>query len=1582
MDQMQVRHTLSAASLPSVTEFSEPISETDEIESVLHLQKLGDELFEQKNFRQAVLFYSDALEIDEENAQLLSRRAIANSHLRNYKQALRDAEILVKFNPHVSKVKMGHQLLAVCYEKLDKPKQAISSYLKAIQLDTKQPYKLIDRLAHVVSRLCKGTVPKINPEDALPTQLMAVGQGLLEAHHPRSAVEVFQAVVSLKAVDKDQELMAQYLLACSCFDAKDYEKASDSFRKCVTIAQKYHDDSFTLRCYLRMARISFLVDNIEEGIIYAQKFLSLLKDKSEVIESKEVENVSNFAQEMHEWLILGYRALGDRETALDFAEKYTKTLNNKNDDLEVVAKAHLLLGFLREGGGQFVQALDSYQEYFKFAKKKRDRGGMARAYGCIGRTYHKLNNFPLAKSYYEQQMFLSEKLKYYTLLAPVLRNLAELHDDMGEYASTLEYLGMYLTVSRKLDEFETECKAYIYYGDFHSRRKEHTHALHYFEEAFKLAERSNLSEMKMLSSMKLSAILLEKSGVESATKALRLAREALKYFEEEAEFRQSEGGVVSLSTKGHIKECIDLEQQALYFLKHHLQALEVSEAFRGKDLVKMQTSCRGLKLTPRRSHPSMDAFNRLVKISGYPLLYLSVLRSGIYGWLLAPGLGCVHHNFHRATESSHVEYLRAIVSEVTKAGAADYDVEYRALPLASSDVIQRQQLYGTLKVKSSELSKVENQAMAVCDTSVGDNSKTSFSDKPLAILYRILIEPFESFLQKEERCAIVVDELLIHVPFDCLMTADGGILGERLKVNLIPCIHFLTPRQGSEQRGKPPNPDLNKDTRHRGTSPVYLDKLLRVVVPPIERPHRPIGGSVKEAPVMATNHPRPSFVAFESSFHNQVTDERDAVQEMEKRFLESRTSKGGTLITSSWSGTEVPSSKEGAIQIYQQLAPTVGILVMGNPKLPSQLQWRLKIWKPSMDLVSAQTEVHKIANQLSSTPLTGESMTKDSVLGKLSTATIVHIATYGCWAKAVFACSPNPTTSQGIQGPLPENKYLISDRDITGLKLIADLVVLNMGYGNKPRDVSLKLPLAFLAAGAKSVLLLRWPVCDVAQDKFWFQFYSLLDAGMYVSEALTQAKKSLKNDMRFEHPCHWAGFCLLGNDPFIDLSKVKSAVLDLHLNQMETEVLDTLPEDVLNVPQRRDADSTQDALIKKISSHLSQLLLQHQEQTDVIPGLVDLVNGYYQLTKSGDSNPPIQKVSASITSSVPAVKLLSIVGFHFQANGLDPDAPPIALYPQWDPDQLMDLTLQALQGIADICSNADCSFALSKVLQESNALHSNLIDVLALTVHMPEVQLKASDSGVAEIWNHSIAQDLLHHLGFAVVGTLLMFKENSDNKKLLSATLQVLCALCGEKGKAMVQRLDPRFLGVASRRVFSKSPSQSPIKSARLRSSSTMRTLLPAPPPKQLPSLNPVVVSDSKMAFSTSWRSLKEEDKERQEKMSLAKSLRAINSEGKTNVRVTNEWHALCSYPQALQTLNSLGQPKPKPTKVKVYPGGSLSSHRVPLGYKAPLPIEAIEQRRDYAHYVLKERQKDVARRHEKAVRDTFLPYVRSSKVV
>ncbi|PIK41499.1 putative tetratricopeptide repeat protein 28 [Apostichopus japonicus] len=366
---IQVRHTLSAASLPSITEFSEPISEADEIESVLHLQKLGDEAFHRKNFHQAVTFYSDALEIDEEHAQLLSRRAIANSHLRNYKQAQRDAEILVKFNPHVSKVEHWSSILAMCYEKLDKPKQAISSYLKAIQLDNKHRDRQTDRLAQVVSRLCKKTNLVINLDKALSSQLMVIGETLAKDGFPRSGVEVFQAVISLRPVDRGEELDAHFLMACCFLDNKEYEKALDSFRQCL----HWHlvtSPGYTVRCYLRMARICFTIEEYEDGVVYARKVISLCEDdQDQRDDEKKKEKFINMWQEMKEWLVLAYRALGDMGTALEQAELYLSSIDSNSQDREIASKAHLLIGFLREGNGQYLEALDSYQEFLEVSKR-------------------------------------------------------------------------------------------------------------------------------------------------------------------------------------------------------------------------------------------------------------------------------------------------------------------------------------------------------------------------------------------------------------------------------------------------------------------------------------------------------------------------------------------------------------------------------------------------------------------------------------------------------------------------------------------------------------------------------------------------------------------------------------------------------------------------------------------------------------------------------------------------------------------------------------------------------------------------------------------------------------------------------------------------------------------------------------------------------------------------------------------------------------------------------------------------------------------------------------------------------------
>ena len=66
--------------------------------------------------------------------------------------------------------------------------------------------------------------------------------------------------------------------------------------------------------------------------------------------------------------------------------------------------------------------------------------------------------------------------------------------------------------------------------------------------------------------------------------------------------------------------------------------------------------------------------------------------------------------------------------------------------------------------------------------------------------------------------------------------------------------------------------------------------------------------------------------------------------------------------------------------------------------------------------------------------------------------------------------------------------------------------------------------------------------------------------------------------------------------------------------------------------------------------------------------------------------------------------------------------------------------------------------------------------------------------------------------------------------------------------------------------------------------------------------------------------------------------------------------------------------------KVKVVPGLTPSQSRVPLDKVLPeLTTADMEQRRDYIHYVMKQRLEKTSRNHHQNVERLVLPYVTSS---
>jgi CHAT domain-containing protein len=209
-------------------------------------------------------------------------------------------------------------------------------------------------------------------------------------------------------------------------------------------------------------------------------------------------------------------------------------------------------------------------------------------------------------------------------------------------------------------------------------------------------------------------------------------------------------------------------------------------------------------------------------------------------------------------------------------------------------------------------------------------------------------------------------------------------------------------------------------------------------------------------------------------------------------------------------------------------------LVVGNPTMPT-VRSPLGRVVPLPPLPAAGREGQWVADALGATLLTGHAATERAVHERLADARVIHLATHG------FAYSSDaraldsfialaPDSAAGSDGLLTVGEVL--DR---APRLTADLVVLSAcqtGLGNlKQAEGTVGLQRAFLAKGARSVLVSLWSVSDEATELLMRRFYEhwLRDSDRPgKAEALRRAQGDVRTTRGFADPRYWAGFQLVG----------------------------------------------------------------------------------------------------------------------------------------------------------------------------------------------------------------------------------------------------------------------------------------------------------------------------------------------------------------------------------------------------------------------------------------------------------------------
>ena len=213
-----------------------------------------------------------------------------------------------------------------------------------------------------------------------------------------------------------------------------------------------------------------------------------------------------------------------------------------------------------------------------------------------------------------------------------------------------------------------------------------------------------------------------------------------------------------------------------------------------------------------------------------------------------------------------------------------------------------------------------------------------------------------------------------------------------------------------------------------------------------------------------------------------------------------------------------------------------GALIVGDPDVGKVL-YKGEL-HPIKRLPFAGEEAKMIGDLLGTQPLLGKQATKQMVLQRINSVSLIHFACHGDTERGEIILASPPLTDRKPK----EEDYLLTMGDISKVRVRARLVVLSCCYtaeGQISSEGVAGIARAFLGSGARSVLVALWAIQDEATKEFMSRFYANLVRGKSASESLRKAMKWMRQN-GFSELRQWAPFMLIGDNVTLDFQKLMS----------------------------------------------------------------------------------------------------------------------------------------------------------------------------------------------------------------------------------------------------------------------------------------------------------------------------------------------------------------------------------------------------------------------------------------------------------
>ena len=907
----------------------------------------------------------------------------------------------------------------------------------------------------------------------------------------------------------------------------DYQKAIEYHEKHLKIAQEISNRFGEGRAYGSLGNAYLSLGHYRKAIKCHEKLLKIAKEIGD--RSGEGAAYGNIG--------IAYKSLGDYQKAIEYQEKLLK-IAQEIGDRSGEGRAYGNLGSAYQSLGDYQKAIEYHRKILKIAQEIGDRSGEGTAYGNLGNAYQALGDYQKAIEYHRKDLEIAQEIGDRSEEGGAYGNLGNAYQSLSDYQKAIKYHRKDLEIAQEIGDRFGEGGAYGNLGIAYQALGDYQKAIEYHRKHLKIAQEIG-----------------DRSGEGGAYGNLGNAYQSLGDYQKAVEYRRKhlkitqeigdrcgEGtaygnlGSAYLSL-GHYKKAIEYHEKLLKIAKEIGDRCGEGRAYGnlGSAYQSLGDYQKAIEHHEKLLKIAQEIGDRWREGGAYGNLGSAYQSVGDYQKTIEyhekslkiaqeigdrDGEGIAYHNigyvyfslqhFEKAADNfgCSVEVFNAMRSCLKSKD--DWKINFRELHETAYTGLWKS-LLRIEKLDEALFAAERGRAQTLSDNLL---IQCQFS----ASLSAATIDPKETIFHLFTQVSspilfLAIEGLTINIWFlsrgKKVILRKGRLEGNRTEDDPVGALlQSCLEKIGIEVRVRCEDRTLDEHTRDFSS--------IREGCKEVKKPFQSLD-----------NH----FKAFYDGIIGPIVD-----------LLGPQTDElvivpDGALCFTPWAAViesirirTVPSltSYQLILSVPEGHHKKTGALLVGNPCFK-------ELKKPLDDLPGAQEEVEMIALILNTRPLTGRQATKAEVMRRMSSVGLIHIATHGNERAGEIALSPSP----GWASKFPQRKdYILKISDVQEANLRARLVVLSCCHSGQGRILKgegvVGIARAFLAAGARSVLVTLWAIDDEATMVFMKSFYQHLKEGKTASAAIHQSMKSFRESEKFSEMRYWAPFQLIGDDVKIE----------------------------------------------------------------------------------------------------------------------------------------------------------------------------------------------------------------------------------------------------------------------------------------------------------------------------------------------------------------------------------------------------------------------------------------------------------------